>query len=332
MPAASSLDIPVLSIIVPLFNEQEHVKLLAQKITNIVTALGLSTELILVDDGSRDRTWSEIESLTSDNFTLRAVRLSRNFGKEGAIRVGVESALGEAVVVMDGDLQHPPELIFEMVRLWSDEGYDIVDTIKKDRGEESPLYRACANSFYWLINKSSGVDLKSSSDFKLLSRKAVEALLSMRESTMFFRGMTAWLGFKHTSIPFSVPKRAAETSSWTLRGLVKLFFDNIVSFSSVPLQIVSALGALFLLFALGLALQTLSVYLAGGAVTGFTTVILLQLIIGSCVLLGLGVIGMYVATIYEEVKGRPRYIVSQSLTKPAAAQTSTQDTRALGNS
>ncbi|MCB0346263.1 MAG: glycosyltransferase family 2 protein [Bdellovibrionales bacterium] len=325
MQSVPQIDKPTLSIVVPLFNERQHVPLLLEALSEVISTIELPAELILVDDGSTDGTWESISRQDAQIFSLRAVRLSRNFGKEGAIRVGIESAEGDAVVIMDGDLQHPPQLIVEMIRLWRDEGFEIVDTVKKERGEESLFYKFCAKAFYWLINKFSGVNLKSSSDFKLLDRKAVEALLTMRESTMFFRGMTAWLGFKHTAIPFSVPKRVAGKSSWTFRGLAKLFLDNIVSFSSVPLQIVSAVGALFLLFALGLAVQTLSLYARGEAVTGFTSVILLQLIIGSCVLLGLGVIGMYVATIYEEVKGRPRYIVSEKITRERLFKTKYSD-------
>ncbi|MBW7454897.1 glycosyltransferase, partial [Paenibacillus sepulcri] len=215
-----------------------------------------------------------------------------------------------AVIVMDGDLQHPPELIPQMVRLWREEGFEVIECVKENRGEEAAGKKLGAQVFYGLLSYLSGYKLQGASDFKLLDAKVVESWREMPERVTFFRGMTAWLGYKRTTISFSVPAREEGASRWNLFNLIKLAVQAIVSFSTIPLRLVSIIGALFLVGSIALGINTLVQKLQGTAVTGFTTVILLLLLIGSFLMISLGIIGEYIAAIYHEVKGRPRYLIA----------------------
>lgn len=304
---------PTLSLVLPCLNEASHIADSVRVIARTLDEIGLEYELILVDDGSTDATWNELRRLALEFPRMRGLRLSRRFGKEHALCAGLEAARGEAVIVMDADLQHPPSLLPAMVRAWRDEGSEVVEAVKEDRGKESLPARFEAGLFYSLLRRLSGFDLSGASDFKLLDRKVLEAWRAMPERNLFFRGMSAWLGFRRKEIPFTVQARAAGRSGWTTRGLMRLALTGITSFSSVPIHIVTGIGVLFLFFALVLGVQTLWNKLTEKAESGFTTVILLVLIVGSLLMIGLGVIGLYVSRIYDEVKGRPRYVVAERL-------------------
>jgi glycosyltransferase involved in cell wall biosynthesis len=243
---------------------------------------------------------------------VRGLRLSRNFGKESALCAALDAADGDAVVVMDGDLQHPPCHIPEMIRLWREEGYDVIEGVKTDRGHESLGSRASAALFYGMFRRLAGIDLRGASDFKLMDKKVVDAWRRMPEHETFFRGMSAWLGFRRTSLPFEVAERTTGSSKWSPGRLISLSLHAIASFSARPLQAASSVGILLVLLAGVLAVQTIVHWLSGTAADGFTTVILLELLIGGCVLLSLGLLGVYIARIFSEVKGRPRYIVSET--------------------
>jgi glycosyltransferase involved in cell wall biosynthesis len=241
------------------------------------------------------------------------LRLSRNFGKEAALAAGLAASRGQAAVVMDADLQHPPELIPEMVRIWREDRADVVEAQKtSSRGESLPT-RTRRRVFNGLVRRLSGFDLREASDFKLLDAAVVEAWRQCGERSLFFRGMVAWLGFRVARVPFEVPAGARRDSKWTLRGLLDLAVVGLTAFSALPLRLASILGGLFLAFAVGASLYTLVYRLLGHAEPGFTTVILLQMFTSSLVLLCLGVIGEYIARIYEEVKARPRYVVAESV-------------------
>lgn len=304
---------PLLSVVIPLYREGDHLKKLISEIQMTLKPLNVPYELILVDDGSPDNTWSIIEEESKKYPMIGGLRLSRNFGKESAISAGLEKASGSAVILMDGDLQHPPQLIPEMLRLWRESKIDVVEAVKSNRGDESFINQTGAKMFYALLKKLSGYDLTNLTDYKLMDSRVVKAWLQMGERNLFFRGMSAWLGFKHEQIPFEVPERASGYSAMSLPRLTRLAITAVTSFSSLPLHIVTVLGGLFLLFALIMGIQTIYMKLAGLAVSGFTTVILLQLIIGSLLMITLGIIGEYIARIYEEVKRRPRYIVSKTI-------------------
>lgn len=300
----------LLSIIIPAFNEQDNIPRAFDGISDILHTASIPYEIIFVDDGSNDLTYQNIQALSSDHSQVKGICFSRNFGKESAIFAGLEASQGDCCLIMDCDLQHPAELIPDMYRLWQD-GYEVVEGVKASRGRENPLHTLCANSFYHLISRASGIDMSKASDFKLLDRKAVNALLAMPERAPFFRALSSWIGFKTVSIPFHVKEREIGTSKWSAWKLIKYAIRNITSFSGIPLQFVTLLGWVMFLCSIGLGIQSLYRYFTGTAQEGFTTVILLQLLIGSVLMISLGIIGHYISRIYDEIKARPRYLISQ---------------------
>lgn len=299
----------MLSVIIPSYNENENISRTAARVTEILTAADIAHEIVFVDDGSSDDTWSRICAAHEQIPQVRGIGFSRNFGKEGAIFAGLKAAEGECAVVIDCDLQHPPELIPEMYELWK-QGYEVVEAVKASRGKENLIYKIFAKGFYRLMKNSANVNLDRASDYKLLDRKAIDALNEMPERLTFFRALSSWVGFKTTQIEFNVAPRNAGTTKWNFKKLLKFALNNITSFTNLPLQIITGMGAVFFIFAVVLGIQTLVRYFGGTADNGFTTVILVTLITGSFIMLGLGVIGYYMAKIYEEIKFRPRYIVS----------------------
>jgi glycosyltransferase involved in cell wall biosynthesis len=303
----------LVSIVIPAFEEAEALPTCLAALRHALGQCGIAYELIVIDDGSSDATWSIICREAEASSSVRGFRLSRNFGKEAALCAGLKKARGSAVVVMDGDGQHPTSLVPEMIRMWKATGAEIVQAVKRSRGQESFFSRAGALVFYLLLKKLSGFDLRGASDFKLMSRKAVNAWLNMGERNVFFRGMTAWMGFTTVQIPFEVAQRSSGHSTWSYLKRMKLALTGITAFSSLPLQLVTFAGAVFLVFSAILGAQTLYLKLSHKAVSGFTTVILLELIIGSFLMISLGIIGEYLARIYREVKRRPRYLISKAV-------------------
>ncbi|MBU3197712.1 glycosyltransferase family 2 protein [Clostridium estertheticum] len=299
------------SVVIPVWNEAQHLQQTLKTIAGFIRQSTKSFELIIVDDGSTDETWAELMAVCFEIPQVEGIRLSRNFGKERALCAGLEHAKGQAVIIMDGDLQHPPELIPQMIDYWRSNTAKIVECVKKRRGKESFSYGMGAKLFYWLIQKLTRYDLQGASDYKLLDRQVVEAWAIMPERITFFRGMTAWLGFSRVQIEFDVAPRIEGTTSWKLTTLVRLALHAVVTFTSWPLCFVSIIGMMFFVGSVILGIQTLYMKLMGVAVTGFTTVILLLLSMNSMIMLGIGILGEYIAAIYDEVKGRPRYIVSQ---------------------
>lgn len=311
----------MLSIVIPAFNEEDNIANVVKATLPEAQKTGMDYEIIIIDDGSNDDTWNAIKGISTQNPIIKGIKLSRNFGKESAICAGLEQSRGDVVVIMDCDLQHPPHYIPEMVNVWRETGADIVECVKQNRSAESLVNRAGAFTFYKIINWLSGYDLNGASDFKLLNRSAVDSWKAMPERNLFFRGMSRWLGFHRETIEITIADRTAGTSAWSFFRLIGLAVTAVTSFSSLPLRLVTIIGALFLVLALGLGGQTLYMFISGKAVTGFTTVILLLLIIGSLLMLSLGIIGEYIAAIYREVKQRPRYLVSErTFTQSARAE------------
>ena len=300
----------MISVILPSYNEEKMIFVAADTICGIMEGENIDCELLFVDDGSRDKTWAEICAAAEKHPQVVGLHFSRNFGKEAAMFAGLEKARGDCCVVIDCDLQHPPEKIVEMYRLW-EQGYEVVEGIKEDRGEESGLHRFAANTFYRLISWATGMDMSDASDFKLLDRKVVDTLNSMPERNVFFRALSYWVGFKKTSVSYCVRERTAGESKWSTKSLIKYALTNISSFSSAPLHIVTVLGAVTLVCAVVFGVIALVQKFSGAALGGFTTVILLLLFIGSVIMISLGIIGYYIARIYDEIKGRPRYIISE---------------------
>ena len=299
----------MLSVVLPSYNEEKMIPVASARLGEILQGAGIDYELLFVDDGSRDATWDEIQRCAADDPHIVGVHFSRNFGKEAAMFAGLETAKGDCVVVLDCDLQHPPEKIVEMYRLW-EQGFEVVEGVKEDRGEESGFHKFAANSFYSLISRATGMDMAASSDFKLLDRKVVDTLNALPERNVFFRALSFWVGFKKTEVSYCVQERTAGESKWSTRSLIKYAITNITSFSSAPLHLVTAMGVLTLIVALVFGIISLVQKLTGVALGGFTTVILLLLFSSSLIMISLGIIGYYIARIYEEIKGRPRYIVS----------------------
>lgn len=300
----------LLSIVLPSYNEEQNIAHTTEVLSELLEREGIDYELIFVSDGSTDGTFQEILKANEKNPRVKGAQFSRNFGKEAGIFAGLEMSLGDAVIVMDCDLQHPPSAIPEMWKKWQ-EGYEVVEGIKNDRGKESLGYKVSAGLFYKVMSALIKMDMNASSDFKLLDRKVVNVLLTLPERNTFFRALSFWAGFDKTTVSYEVQERQFGTSKWSFFSLMKYAVTNATSFSTLPLQLVTMMGIVSILFSVILAVQTLVKYLSGTAVEGFTTVILLVLIIGGFLMLSLGIIGHYIARIYEEVKGRPKYIISK---------------------
>ena len=301
----------MLSVVIPAYNEQEMVPVAAEQISAILDAAQIENELIFVDDGSRDTTWAQIKAASEAHGNVRGVHFSRNFGKEAAIFAGLHHVKGDCVAEIDCDLQHPPEKLVEMYRLW-EQGVEVIEGVKSDRGTESALHRLSAKVFYSLISRATKVDMTRASDFKLLDRKAVNVILTMREKRAFFRALSSWVGFKTAEVSYEVRERTAGESKWSTWSLMKYAVSNITAFTALPLHLVTIFGVLTLLVSLVLGVIALVQKFMGIALGGFTTVIILLLFLGSLIMISLGIIGYYIGNIYEEIKDRPRYIVADT--------------------
>ncbi len=302
----------MLSVIIPAYNEAQMIPKTASVIDGILNAADIPHELLFVNDGSKDNTWQIIEEQSKLIPSVKGVCFSRNFGKESAIFAGIANAKGECCVVIDCDLQHPPEKIVDMYRLW-EQGYEIVEGVKSDRGKESGFHKFAAKSFYEIMSNSVGFDMSRASDFKLLDRKAMNVLLNMNEKNAFFRALSSWIGFKSTEVEYEVREREAGESKWSTRALFKYALTNIASFTSAPMQLVTILGIIVFIVGLGTSIEAIVRFFMGTAQEGFTTVIILQCFTGSFIMIGLGIIGFYISKIYDEVKGRPKYIIDKKI-------------------
>lgn len=301
----------MLSVVIPAFNEQEMVPAAAEQIDGILSRAGIPHELIFIDDGSRDATWAEIRAESEHRDTVRGVHFSRNFRKEAAIFAGLQAADGDCVAVIDCDLQHPPEKLVEMYRLW-EQGVEVVEGVKTDRGEESLAHRVAAKTFYRLISEATHIDMTRASDFKLLDRKAVNVLLSMREKRAFFRALSSWIGFRTAEVPYEVRERAAGESKWSTWLLIKYALSNITAFTSLPLHLITGCGAASFLAALIVGIVSIVRLAMGRVVTGLTGAVILLLFLSGLIMVGLGIIGYYLGNIYMEIQDRPRFIVSET--------------------
>lgn len=298
----------LLSVIIPSYNEEGNIERTAETLKNVLTEAGIEYELLFVSDGSKDRTFELVDGLSKQDSRVKGIQFSRNFGKEAAIFAGLAMVKGDACVVIDCDLQHPPQTIVEMYKLWQD-GYDVVEGIKSSRGKEGIIHKMFVKIFYGIMSSLMKIDMNATSDFKLLDRKVIDVMLSLPEKNTFFRALSFWAGFKSTTIEFDVQERVSGESKWSFRSLVKYAISNTTSFTTAPLQAVTVMGIILVIMSVIVGIQTLVKYFMGTAVEGFTTVILLLLIIGGAIMVSLGVIGHYLSRIYEEVKGRPRYII-----------------------
>jgi dolichol-phosphate mannosyltransferase len=298
----------LLSVVAPMHNEEETVDAFYERVRTALDATG-PFELVIVNDGSTDRTPELLDRLASTDPRVAVVHLSRSFGHQAALTAGLEHARGNAVAMIDGDLQDPPELIVEMVARWA-EGADVVYAVRAERAGETRMKLATANWFYRLFARVAQVDLEQNSgDFRLFDRRALDALLRMRERNRFLRGMTVWIGFTQTAIPYERDARHAGETKFTLRKMLRFAFDAITSFSWLPLQAATFLGFFFSALAfIGLPLVIVA-RIAGVYVPGVSSVLFVVLLLGGIQLITVGLIGEYVGRIYDEVKGRPLYLV-----------------------
>ncbi len=301
----------MLSVILPAYNEEKCIKRVYEKIHGILEKNNIECEFIFVDDGSHDKTYEMITELSREKDNVTGLSFSRNFGKESAISAGLSAVSGDCAVVIDCDLQHPPEKIVEMYRLW-EKGYEIVEGMKKERGQEKKMHSIGAKVFYSVISRMAGFDMANSSDFKLLDRKVVDVLNKMPERG-FFRAISYWVGYKKTTVEYDVMERVDGESKWSTRGLVRYAISNISSYSTAPMQIVTALGVVMLVISVIFGVWALIDKIIGRALEGMTTVIIITIFIGSIIMISLGIIGYYIARIYEEIKGRPKYIITSSV-------------------
>jgi glycosyltransferase involved in cell wall biosynthesis len=317
-PARTAADPPRrlrLSVIVPGLNEERSIPALVQRLEPVLDGLGLDWEVIFVDDGSTDGTLDLLRALHARDPRFKAVSLSRNFGKEIAAAAGLSYATGDAAILMDADLQHPPELIREFVRHWR-HGSEIVYGRRVDRKADGFLHRLSARLFYAAFEKLSGTALpEGAGDFRLLDRKAIDAMNRMRERVRFNKGLYAWMGFRSVGVPFTVPPRVGGGASrWRPRQLLHFALDGLASFSTIPLRVWSYLGLLISLFAFCYAMVILVKTLIYGVdVPGFPTLIISVMFFAGVQLISLGVMGEYLGRMYEEVKGRPLFLVAEEL-------------------
>ncbi len=301
----------MLSVVIPAYNEESAVPMAARETASVLRLACIPYELIFVDDGSSDGTWDAVCAACREDTRVRGLSFSRNFGKEAAILAGLEAARGDCCAVMDCDLQHPPEKLPEMYRLWQ-EGWELVNGVKASRGRESGLHRLAVRIFYRLIGRATGKDMSRASDFKLLDRRVVQALLSLPESRPFFRALVPWTGFRETELEFRVEERKTGKSHWSLASLMRYAAAGIAGSTAAPLQIVTVLGCGVLLLALVLGAVTLGEVLRGRTVSGTRGVILLLLALGGCLMLSLGLMGYYLGRVFAEVQRRPRYLIARS--------------------
>ena len=303
---------PVFSIVIPLHDEEAVLPLLYERLVAVLDDLDGSWEVILVDDGSRDGTYGLAVELHGRDPRVKVVRFSRNFGHQIALSAGLDLAQGEAIVTMDGDLQHPPETIPEFVAAWRD-GHDIVYGVMAERQGESVTKGITARAFYRLFRWLADIDAPAAAgDFRLVDRKALDAFRAMRESNRYLRGMFSWIGFRQTGVSFVSPPRPAGRSKYTLGRMIRLAMNAIVSFSDRPLRLALTLGFVVSLGSVFFGLSAVVVKLTGGfAVPGWASIMILVGIVGGIQLMVIGVIGEYVARIYDEVKRRPLYVVSE---------------------
>jgi glycosyltransferase involved in cell wall biosynthesis len=297
------------TLLIPVYNEADGLDHNLRAILGVLDELqGISVRLLVVDDGSRDDSAAVVQRLSEDRWDVSLLVLNRNFGKEAAIYAGLSHAEGDAVIVMDSDLQHPPELIPRMIALWRD-GFDVVEAFKTSRAPEPLTARLSALGFYALFRHLAGMNISNHTDYKLLDRKVVDVYRNLPERLRFFRGIVTWMGFPTAQLPYGVPARTRGTTRWSSWRLFKYSVSAVTAFSSAPLQLVTGMGLLTFLISVMFGSIALYDKLSGQAIGGFTTVILLLLIIGSVLMFSLGLLGVYVARIYEEVKARPSYLV-----------------------
>lgn len=306
---------PLISLIVPCYNEEKNINKFYETIVNVFNDIDAEFEILFVNDGSKDNTLSLIKKLNKKDSRVKGISFSRNFGKEAALFAGIRTAHiegGDCAVILDADLQHPPFVIKEMFQKWK-EGFEVVEGIKTDRGKESLFHKLFCKIFYGMISKAVGMNMKNSSDYKLLDKKVINELAKLKERNTFFRALSFWCGFKKTTVYYEVTERNAGESKWSTKSLIKYAINNVISFSYTPLHIITFSGVVFCVIALFVIIDALISFMRGTAASGFPTIVVLLLLGFGAVMISLGIIGVYIAQIYDELKGRPQYIIGEKI-------------------
>lgn len=308
---------PTLAIIIPVHNEAEVLPLCVARLRAALAHEAVQTQLVFVDDGSRDASWRVIAELAAADPDIRGIKLSRNFGKEAALTAGLDRVDADAVVVMDADLQDPPEVIPQFLARWR-EGYDVVYGLRQSRSGESWLKRTTAGGFYRVIQRFSDTPIpRDTGDFRLMSARAVAELRRLRERNRFMKGLFAWIGFPQIAVPYERPQRAAGTTKWNYWRLWNLALDGITAFSTLPLRIATYVGAATALFAFCYGLWVFIKTLAFGVdLPGYASIMVTMVFLGGVQLVALGIIGEYLGRLLIEAKQRPIYLLEADTTPP----------------
>lgn len=317
---------PLVSLIVPVFNEEEVIDHFLQVVLEVMRKGGIAHEFVFIDDGSRDATAAILAQRFEEGLPGRLIGLSRNFGKEAALTAGLDNARGDVAVILDVDLQDPPELIPQMIDGWRS-GYDVVYGLRVDRTSDTPVKRGSASAFYRLFNSLSNIDLPhNAGDFRLIDRTVIDALKELPERNRFMKGLFAWVGFSTMAIPYERPARAAGTTKWNYWKLWNFALDGLTGFTTVPLRVWfycgAGIAALSFAYALYLVLRTL---LFGADMPGYASIMTAILFFSGIQLLSIGIVGEYVARLFNEAKLRPTYLVRDVISGPHETKQSTQD-------
>lgn len=305
------------SVVMPAHNEESGIETAIRTVRGVLTEAGLRNEIIVVDDGSSDATFGRLEVIAAAMEDVIGIRLSRNFGKEAAVLAGLRAARGDVVVTMDSDLQHPPALIPQMINAWRNDAM-VVNAVKRERAVDTFVARTRALVYGWISDKLGGLDLRNSSDFKLLDRRVVDVIIDLLpERHRLYRGLVQWVGFNQHEILFDVDERVSGQTKFSVRALIALALTGVISFTNTPLRIITGLGLATLLLSVVVIAETLWSWFRGTAVSGFATTIIVELLLGSFIMISLGIVGEYIAKMYDEIKRRPTFLVSTRVGPPA---------------
>ena len=304
---------PALSIVVPCFNEEACLPVLHERLTNAAReAVGQNYEIVLVNDGSRDGSWAIMQGLAGDDSHLLAVNLSRNHGHQLALTAGLDLCTGDTILIIDADLQDPPELLTPMLETMRETGADVVYGVRKSRRGETAFKRATAHGFYRLLSRATEVDIPlDAGDFRLMSRRALDVLLAMPEQARFIRGMVAWIGFRQVPVAYDRAERLAGETTYPLRKMIRFAFDALTGFSSAPLKLASQVGIGLSIGSMLLILYLVYAWLSGLSIQGWTSLMLVVVVIGAAQMFVLGLMGEYIGRLYNESKRRPLYVVQE---------------------
>jgi len=302
-----------ISLVIPAFKEEDVIMLTLNEATRVLETITQDYEIVAVDDGSTDMTFTRVMEAHQANNRIKGLKFSRNFGKEAAMLAGMARARGQVVVTMDGDLQHPPGVIPEMVEKWR-KGAQIVHGVKQTRQYGGLFHRTFARLFYGLFSKIAGFKINNSSDFKLLDAKIASLLVrDFPEQQRFLRGLSCWVGYRQESVTFEVSERPVGESRWGLSALFRYGWNSLTSYTSLPLQLVPFMGVIMLLISVILGTEALVSRLRGESITGFATLEITMLFSGSMIMIGLGIVGQYLARVYDELKKRPTFLVADEV-------------------